>query len=70
MAFTKETINFEGLSRKEIKTQLADLNIPLSPNEVIKIQKEMLGRHPLFQSLFFFQYKALSTAAIKVAELI
>ena len=65
MAFTKETINFEGLSRKEIKTQLADLNIPLSPNEVIKIQKEMLGRAPSLSELILFSIQGSEPCSYK-----
>ena len=65
MAFTKEIINFEGLSRKEIKTQLADLNIPLSPNEVIKIQKEMLGRAPSLSELILFSIQGSEHCSYK-----
>ena len=65
MDFTKEIINFEGLSRKEIKTQLADLNIPLSPNEVIKIQKEMLGRAPSLSELILFSIQGSEHCSYK-----
>ena len=65
MDFTKEIINFEGLSRKEIKTQLADLNIPLSPNEVIKIQKEMLGRAPSLSELILFSLQGSEHCSYK-----
>ncbi len=44
MSFTRELIDFTDLSDQEIKTKLVELNIPLTAEEAIKIQNEMLGR--------------------------
>ena len=65
MPFTKETINFEGLSKKEINTKLAELNIPLSPDEVIKIQKKMLGRAPSLAELVLFSIQGSEHCSYK-----
>ena len=50
MAFTKEIVDFSDLDTQGIKEKLAELNIPLSPDEVLKIQNEMLGRALRFPS--------------------
>ena len=42
MAFTKEIVDFSNLDTQGINKKLAELNIPLTPDEVIKIQNEML----------------------------
>ena len=59
MPFTKETIDFKGLSKREINTKLDELNIPLSPEEVIKIQTTMLGRPPSIAELVLFSIQGL-----------
>jgi hypothetical protein len=46
MAFTKEIIDFSSLSRDEIRDRLCELNIPLTVDEALKIQNDMLGRAP------------------------
>ena len=46
MAFTKETVDFSGLSDHQIRARLSELNISITPDEAIKIQNEMLGRAP------------------------
>ena len=68
MAFTKEVFDFSKLEPKSIEKQLADLNIPLTVQEVLKIQKEMLGRAPSLAELVFFQSKDPNIVAIRVAE--
>jgi len=65
VSFTKETINFEGLSKKEIKIKLAELNISLSPDEVVKIQKKMLGRPPSFAELVLFSIQGSEHCSYK-----
>ena len=54
MAFTKEIIDFAGLSDSAIKAKLTELNIPLTPDEALKIQNDMLGRAPSLAELILF----------------
>ena len=54
MTFTRETVDFSDLTDEEIRKKLAELNIPLTPNEVLKIQNEMLGRAPSLAELILF----------------
>ena len=68
MAFTKEVFDFSKLEPKSIEKQLADLNIPLTVQEVLKIQKEMLKRAPHWQNLSCFQSKDPNIVAIRVVE--
>ena len=69
MPFTKEVIDFSTLSTDDIKKTLIGLDISLTPDEVLKIQNEMLGRPPRFPNSSCFQSKALNIVAIKVAGL-
>ena len=39
MSFTQELVDFTGLSDQEIKTKLVELNVPLTAEETLKIQK-------------------------------
>ena len=54
MAFTTELVDFSGLSSEKIRNNLAELNIPLSPEEALKIQNEILGRAPSLAELILF----------------
>ena len=54
MAFTQEIVDFNGLSNTAVATKLAELNIPLTVEEVLKIQNEMLGRPPSLAELILF----------------
>ena len=54
MAFTKETVDFSGLSDHQIRARLSELNISITPDEAIKIQNEMLGRAPSIAELVLF----------------
>ena len=65
MPFTKETINFEGLSKKEIIAKLAELNIPLTPDEIKKIQNDMLGRAPSIPELVLFSIQGSEHCSYK-----
>ena len=51
MSFTKEIVDFSGLSNSDIKKKLNELNIPLTVEEALKIQNEMLGRAPSLAEL-------------------
>ena len=42
MAFTKEIVDFTGLDHDSIQSKLSELNIPLSTDEALMIQNEML----------------------------
>lgn len=46
MTFTSEIFNFNALSRSEIQTTLVTYNLPLTVDEVLKIQNEILHRPP------------------------
>jgi phosphoribosylformylglycinamidine (FGAM) synthase-like enzyme len=70
VAFTKEIVDFAGLSDSEIKSKLTELNIPLTPDEALKIQNDMLGRAPSIAELVYFPSKARNIAVIKVVEII
>jgi hypothetical protein len=65
VAFTKEIVDFTGLSDSDIKAKLVELNIPLTTDEALKIQNDMLGRAPSLANSFYFLSKGLSTALIK-----
>ena len=60
MAFTNEIVDLAGLSDQEIKNKLIELNIPLTVEEAIKIQNEMLGRAPSLAELILFSIQGLS----------
>ena len=65
MNFTKETIDISGLNNEEIKEKLSDLNIPLTPEEVKKIQNEMLGRAPSLAELILFSIQGSEHCSYK-----
>ncbi|MBT3215832.1 MAG: phosphoribosylformylglycinamidine synthase subunit PurL [Candidatus Marinimicrobia bacterium] len=65
MAFTKEIIDFAGLSDSDIKSKLVELNIPLTPDEVLKIQNEMLGRAPSLAELILFSIQGSEHCSYK-----
>ena len=44
MAFTKKIVDFSQLDNCEVQKKLEQLQIPLTPEEALKIQNEMLGR--------------------------
>ena len=54
MSFTKEVVDFKNLDTNGIKKRLAELNIPLSPEEALKIQNEKLGRAPTLAEIEMF----------------
>ena len=65
MSFTKEIVNFSGLSNSDIKTKLAELNIPLTTEEALKIQNNMLGRAPSLTELILFSIQGSEHCSYK-----
>ena len=54
MAFTKEIVDFSQLDNIEVQKKLEEFHIPLTPEEALKIQNEMLGRAPSLAELVLF----------------
>ena len=65
MAFTKEIVDFSGLSDSEINAKLVELNIPLTTEEALKIQNDMLGRAPSLAELVLFSIQGSEHCSYK-----
>jgi len=65
VAFTKEIVDFAGLSDSEIKSKLTELNIPLTPDEALKIQIDMLERAPSLAELILFSIQGSEHCSYK-----
>ena len=65
MAFTKEIIDFSELSADEVQKKLTELNIPLTVEETLKIQNEMLGRAPSLAELVLFSIQGSEHCSYK-----
>ena len=65
MPFTKETIDLSELSHDAIKKKLVELNIPLTIDEALKIQNEMLGRAPSIAELVLFSIQGSEHCSYK-----
>ncbi len=65
MAFTKEIVDLAGLSDDAIKTKLVELNIPLTAEEALKIQNDMLGRAPSLAELILFSIQGSEHCSYK-----
>ena len=65
MAFTSEIIDFSELESDAIQTKLTELNIPLTPEEAMKIQNEMLGRAPSLTELVLFSIQGSEHCSYK-----
>ena len=65
MAFTKEIVDFTGLDHGSIKSKLSELNIPLSADEALMIQNEMLGRPPSLTELILFSIQGSEHCSYK-----
>jgi len=65
MAFTSEIIDFSRLKSDAIQTKLSELNIPLTPEEALKIQNEMLGRAPSLAELVLFSIQGSEHCSYK-----
>ena len=65
MAFTQEIVDFTGLTDPKIRTKLEKLNIPLTPEETLKIQNDMLGRAPSLAELILFSIQGSEHCSYK-----
>jgi phosphoribosylformylglycinamidine synthase len=65
MAFTKEIVDFTGLDHQSVQKKLSELNIPLTPEEAIKIQNDMLGRAPSLAELILFSIQGSEHCSYK-----
>ncbi len=65
MSFTQELVDFSGLENQAIKTKLAELNIPLTVEEALKIQNVMLARAPSLAELILFSIQGSEHCAYK-----
>ncbi len=65
MAFTTEIVDFNGLDFKSVQKKLSDLNIPLTPDEAIRIQNDMLGRAPSLAELILFSIQGSEHCSYK-----
>lgn len=65
MAFTQEIIDFSNLGRAEIRQRLSELNIPLTVDEALKIQNEMIGRAPSLAELVLFSIEGSEHCSYK-----
>ncbi|MDP7165426.1 MAG: phosphoribosylformylglycinamidine synthase subunit PurL [Candidatus Marinimicrobia bacterium] len=65
MAFTEEIIDFTGLSDVDIKAKLVEFNIPLTTEEALKIQNDMLGRAPSLAELILFSIQGSEHCSYK-----
>jgi len=65
VAFTKEIVDFTGLSDSDIKAKLVELNIPLTIEEALKIQNDMLGRAPSLAELILFSIQGSEHCSYK-----
>ena len=65
MALTKEIVDFTGLDHQSVQKKLSELNIPLTPDEAIKIQNDMLGRAPSLAELILFSIQGSENCSYK-----
>ena len=65
MALTKEIVDFTGLDHQSVQKKLSELNIPLTPDEAIKIQNDMLGRAPSLAELILFSIQGSEHCSYK-----
>ena len=65
MAFTKETLDFNGKTEAEIINILDEYNIPLTPEEIIKIQNDFLARAPSVAECVLFSIEGSEHCSYK-----
>jgi len=65
MAFTQEIVDFTGLTDLKIRTKLDELNIPLTAEETLKIQNDMLRRAPSLAELILFSIQGSEHCSYK-----
>jgi len=63
--FTKEIVDFSNLNSNQISLKLRELNIPLTPEEALKIQNDMLGRAPSLPELVLFSIQGSEHCSYK-----
>ena len=69
MGFTKEIIDFTDLSENQVRDKLSEYNIPLTPDEVRKIQSEMLGRAQSLAELVLFSIQGSEHCSYKSSRI-
>ena len=69
IVFTKEIVDFTGLTDEEILGRLRKLNIPLTAQEALKIQNEMLGRAPSLAELILFSIQGSEHCSYKSSRI-
>ncbi len=69
MSFTKEVVDFKNLDTHGIKEKLLKLNIPLAPEEALKIQNEMLGRPPSIAEFVLFSIQGSEHCSYKSSRI-
>ena len=65
MAFTKETLDFNGKTKVEIINILDEYNIPLTPDEIKKIQNDFLARAPSVAECVLFSIEGSEHCSYK-----
>ena len=65
MGFTKETLDFNGKTEAEIINILEEYNIPLTPEEIIKIQNDFLARAPSVAECVLFSIEGSEHCSYK-----
>jgi len=65
MSFTKEILDFSRLSEKEIKQTLNKYGIPLTVEEILKVQNEFLGRPPSLAECVLFSIEGSEHCSYK-----
>jgi len=65
VSFTKEIVDFSGLSIEQIQDKLLNLNISITAQEALKIQNEMLGRAPSISELVLFSIQGSEHCSYK-----
>ena len=65
MSFTDEIIDFSVLSTAQIKTTLAQNNIPLTVDEILQIQNDFLGRSPSLAECVLFSIEGSEHCSYK-----
>ncbi|MFQ6605378.1 MAG: phosphoribosylformylglycinamidine synthase subunit PurL [Fidelibacterota bacterium] len=62
---TQEILDFTGLSHDAIREKLAAANIPLTPEEILRIQTEFLGRPPTLAECILFSIEGSEHCSYK-----
>jgi len=65
LAFTKETLDFNGKTEAEIINILDEYNIPLTPEEIKKIQNDFLARAPSVAECVLFSIEGSEHCSYK-----